>query len=117
MTEGGREQDQGRSHKRRGRPSAETVRLLDAWQEVLRAELRAVVDALKAEAPAGLLKDAKPSPLIPLDDARRDRLVDRGVKVAKELGASIDDGDPADGNATTETRNTGRKRKVDFGGE
>lgn len=113
----GRPQDQGRSRTRRGRPSAETTLLLTSWQATLRAELRAIVAALDARAPAGLLPADAPDPLIPLDDPKRDRLVDRGVKVARELGASIDDA-PEDGpTPTPATTPAKRRRKIDFGGE
>lgn len=121
----GRPQDQGRKHRRRGRPSPETRRLLEAWQDTLRAELRAIVAALEATADPGLLPAAPgetAKPAIPLEDPRRDRFVDRGVKIAKELGASIDaDPDPEAGPggapATSTPRPRGRRKPIDFGGD
>lgn len=113
MTEGGRPQDQERSHKRKGRPSAETVRLLTAWQDALRAELRAIVDALAATTQNLIAVELQ----IPLEDPRRDRLVSRGIAIAKELGASIDDG-PTDPDTPpgAPPKRPGRRGKVDFGG-
>lgn len=114
MTEGGRAQDQERSHKRKGRPSAETRKLLNAWQDALRAELRGIVAALEETKAPGLLP-GPPELAIALEDPRRDRFVDRGVKIARELGASIDDA-PDPEAAPTPARPSTRKRKIDFGG-
>lgn len=117
--ESGRPQDQGRKHRRTGRPSAETRRLLEAWQDVQRAELRAVVAALEATAAGGILPagDGETLPLaIPLEDPRRDRLIDRGIKVARDLGASIDvTPDPDTPGSAPATTPRPRRRKVDFG--
>lgn len=118
MTEGGREQDQERSHKKKGRPSPETVRLLTAWQDALRAELRAVVDALEAKEAGTLFAPGAsgPGPLYPLEDPRRDRFVSRGIAIAKELGASIDDTPAGPEGKTPAKRPPRRRARVDFGG-
>lgn len=113
MTDSGRAQDQGRSHKRQGAPSRQTARLLVAYQGTMRREMSAILAALNEPAPAGLLPDAAPTFAIPLDDPRRDRLWDRAVKLARELGTEIDL-TPAAGAAQPARRRS--PRKVDFGG-
>lgn len=113
MTEGGRLQDAGRSHKRRRKPSAADQRLLTEWHATLRAELRGIVDALAARQAGGLLPDADEL-MVPLEDPRRDRLIDRGVKVARELGGAIDESDAPDPEQPKSA--PPRRRRVDYGG-
>lgn len=112
MSDGGREQDQGRSHKRKGDPSPESRRRVERWRDVMRAELDMIADALEAKAKGLVGEDL----VIPLDDPKRDRLVSRGIQVAKELGAEIDPASatPADAPAGRPPKRRGR---VDFGGE
>lgn len=100
----------GKSHKRQGRPSAETSSLLADWQATMRAELRAIVEALGARK-TGLMPDVVEL-AIPLDDPRRDRLVDRGVKVGRELGTEVDVGGTAAPESAAPARV--RRRKPDF---
>jgi hypothetical protein len=110
----GRPQDQARRHRRVGTPSSATTTLLAAWQSTLRDELRAIVDALGARK-SGLIPDLAPEFTIALDDPRRDRLVDRGIRVGRELGTEVDPTPaPGQGPATPATR-ARRPRKVDFG--
>jgi enoyl-CoA hydratase/carnithine racemase len=92
--ESGRAQDQGRRHRRKGAPGAETLSLLARYQSAMRAELASILDALEA-VKSGLMTDVPPAPVIPLDDERRTRLWDRAVKLARELGTAVDPpGDP-----------------------
>lgn len=115
VTEGGRPQDQERSHKRKGRPSAETARLLTAWQDALRAELRMIVEALGERKAKGLGLTGDEL-VIALDDPRRSALVSRGIAIARELGASIDETPPDPNAPGAPPRPPGRRRKVDYGG-
>lgn len=81
----------------------------------MRAELDALAEALEARKADGLIPQDKPDPLIPLDDPRRDRLVTRGIQIAKELGAEIDpppETPPGDAPADPPRR----RGRVDFGG-
>lgn len=87
MTDASRPQDQGRRHRRKGAPSPATASLLAEWHTVLRAEMRQVVDAMAHG---------------PFDDPVRDKLIDRGIKVARELGTEVDAG------VTAETPDAGR---------
>jgi len=110
-SEAGRPQDQGRSHHRKGKPSAETTSLLADWQATMRHELRAIVEAVGARA-SGLLPDVPASFVIPLDDARRDRLFDRGVKLGRELGTEVDVAPPV---PEPTARRGPRRSRVDYG--
>ena len=110
----GRAQDQGRRHRSTGSPSRATVTLLVVWQETLRTELRAVVDALNAAAEPGLLADVAHKPAIGLDDPRRDSLIERGIKVARELGTEVDP-TPPPGTLPSPAPRSRRARPVDFG--
>src|SRR5262245_26309549 len=85
----GRAQDQGRSHRKRGDPSPATRDRLDRWYDTLRAELDSVIAQLTAVSDQTTLDGIAP-PAIPLDDARRDRYISRGVTIARELGAEVD---------------------------
>lgn len=116
MTDGDRPQDVGRSHRRRGAPSAETAELLTTYQVAMRDELRGILAALKAAKPLGLV-DVGPELAIPLEDPRRDRLWDRAVKLGRELGSAIDADPvpirPTEGSAAAKPRP--RRRKLDMG--
>ena len=109
--EAGRPQDQGRSHKRKGAPSAATRTLLVEYQEAMRAELRAVLGDLAPRVPpAGLLPDVQAVP-IRLPMAERIKAWDLAIKLGRELGTEIEPAAPP----VAASRPARRPRKVDFG--
>jgi hypothetical protein len=113
--EGGRPQDQGRTHRRRGRHSPETTALLGDYQAAMRAELRAVLGELEGvDPPPGLDLDGKPPERQrPKLDVRM-KLWDLAIKVGRELGAAIDADPPAtDGKPQTTPKRS--RARVDYG--
>lgn len=76
----------------------------------MRTELQAILASLAAKQ-AGLMPDLPEAFAIALDDPKRDRLWDRAVKLARELGAEVDLTPPAP-EAPGARR---RSRKIDFG--
>jgi hypothetical protein len=115
VTDGGRPQDQGRTHRARGRPSAETVSLLERYQASMRDELAGVLVELEGKIPAaGLLDEGlpRPDPVRP-SLADRARLWDLAIKLGRELGSSIDPTPPAPASSPRARR--ARSARVDFG--
>lgn len=115
MTAGGRAQDQGRKHRKAGRPSAATQALLVTYQDVMRRELRDLLTMIDGEETPQLGLDGRPLRTRP-DLGDRSRLWDLAVKLARELGGSIDDGTPADDDAPAPAASPVRRRRVDYGG-
>lgn len=112
-----RPQDAGRSHKRRGRPSAETSTLLAAYQEAMRTELRATLTEIEGVDPPPSLEltDEPPGKVRPKLEVRV-RLWDLAIKLGRELGTEVDPAggaDAADGSPPVARR---RRRRPDFGG-
>lgn len=93
MTEAaGRLQDQGRKHRRAGRPSPATVSLLGEYQDAMRDELRELLVEIRGRPlppGLGLTPDA---PAKRPSIAERGRLWDLAVKLARELATEIDAG-------------------------
>lgn len=108
---GDRPQDVGRRHRRKGRPSAETVALLEAYRQAMRDELRAVLGELEPVAPGGLMPDA---PKVRPPIAERARLWDLGIRLGRELGSAIDEPELEPAPPRARAR---RARAIDFGGE
>jgi len=79
----------------------------------MRSEVTAILDALEATTAPGLLPDAPATLVIPLDDPKRDRLWDRGLKILRELGSAID-ADPVPVKPATSSRKA-RRRRVEYG--
>jgi hypothetical protein len=111
---GGRPQDQGRRHRKRGPDGAaspETASRLAAWRTALRAELDLVIVELAGKpAPAGLIPDATPAMVRP-SLADRTALVTLGDRIARALGEDVDPPPPAE--PPTVTRR--RRGRPDFG--
>lgn len=106
-----RPQDAGRSHKRKGAPSAATRTLLDRYQSTMRAELAAVLDELEPAAPdpgLGLVSEPPKRPVI----GERIKLWDLGIKLGRELGSSIDGPEPP---PTVVGPGRRRRARVDYG--
>jgi hypothetical protein len=118
VTDAGRPQDQGRRHRAKGQPSAETASLLAEYQAAMRDELRACLVELKGSvAPTGLLdseftvSEVRTRP--PLKD--RAALWDLAIKVGRELGTAVDAG-PAKGSpAEAPAPRKWRRSRVDYG--
>lgn len=96
-----RPQDVGRSHKRRGLPSPESLALLERYRAALRAELGETLAELRPDAAGeGLGLVARAKPALP----QRLKLWDLALKLARELGADTDlpprPTDPAPAGAT-----------------
>lgn len=110
--ETGRPQDQGRSHKAKGRPSAETRSLLARYHAAMRDDLAAILDELEPRTPEpGLLPDVKAEPTRkPVKE--RAGLWDLAMRLGRELGAEIDPGPVAD---AAPARASGRRGRVDYG--
>ena len=109
--DGGRLATQGKSHKRKGAPSAETASLLAEWQETLRTELRAVTVELRGKVPdpgLGIVPVAAERPQL----TDRIRLVELGVKVATALGTEVDRRPPEPETGPARPR---RRARVDYG--
>ncbi len=121
MTEaaGGRPQDQGRTHRRRGRPSAETSSLLADYQAAMRDELRDVLGELRGKPPAAGLLDDPANPPAPVRPplTERARLWDLAIKVGRELGTEVDVTPAAGeaGPAQPAGPRKWRRGRVDFG--
>lgn len=115
MTEGGRPQDQGRRHRAKGSPSPETRSLLESYQRAMRDELRGLLAELEGKpAPAGLLDEGRPGPVVrPVLEVRA-KLWDLAFKLGRELGAEVDvPPPPAMPNPATPGRR--RRARPDFG--
>lgn len=110
-----RPQDVGRRHRRRGQPSSETRLLLTDYHGAMRRELRGLLAELEpsaVDAPQMQL-DGKPKPPERPKLEQRARVWDLAIKLARELGTSIDV--PAEEGETPATTAAPRKRRVDFG--
>jgi hypothetical protein len=84
-----RPQDAGRSHKRKGAPSAATRSLLTRYQDTMRDELSTILDDLAPRAQdAGLGLVPMPPQRPPI--AERTKLWDLAIKLGRELGSEID---------------------------
>ena len=113
MTDVGRAQDQGRRHRRKGAPSAETTSLLAEYQAAMRSELRAVLGELRGKLPdpgLGLVNGEPERPNL----TDRMRLWDLAIKIGRELGTEVDDR-PANEGAQPATRRKWRRARVDYG--
>lgn len=85
MSDGDREQDVERRHRRRPTPSVETEELLDRYRAAMRAELDDLLEEIRpATGQLGAFDGAVTRP--PLDD-RRPRW-DLAIKLARELAGS-----------------------------
>lgn len=95
VSDPGRPQDQGRTHRRRGSPSPATRALLDRYHAALRDQLGALLDELEPKMPAPGLLDGElaATPQRPTLE-RAGKLWDLAVKLARELGAEIDPAPP-----------------------
>jgi hypothetical protein len=108
-----RPQDAGRSHHRKGAPSAATRSLLADYQAAMRDELRAILDELRPVAPdPGLGLVAMPAKRPELN--QRTRLWDLGIKLGRELGTAVDV-EPADAGAVTQGPRKRSRAKIDYG--
>ena len=87
-----RPQDQGRRHRRAGRPSEATRTLLTTYQQAMRDELEAVLLELRGREPEAGLLEAELPPAKPVRPSLRDRqaLWDLAIKLGRELGSEID---------------------------
>jgi hypothetical protein len=106
-----RPQDAGRSHKRKGAPSAATRSLLTRYQDTMRAELAAVLDELAPAPPdpgLGMVPVAPKRPPI----ADRIKLWELGIKLGRELGSEIDSTPKAPAVVGPSRR---RRARVDYG--
>lgn len=82
-----RPQDVGRSHRRRGIPSPESLALLERYRQALRDELGETLSELRPGAGTdGLGLVAKGKPAL----TQRLKLWDLALKLARELGADTD---------------------------
>lgn len=112
---GGRAQDQGRRHRRRGSPSAETASLLAEYQEAMRTELRAVLAELRGVVPdTGLGLDGPAAGPVRPKLAERMKLWDLAIKVGRELGTEVD-GSRSDADAQPPTPRKRSRARIDFG--
>lgn len=113
----GRAQDAGRSHHKRGQPSPATTALLAQYHEAMRGELTEVLRELTGRPPDGVppqlaLDGTVPPPKRPsLKD--RAALWDLGVKLARELGSSIDPAPDRDAAGKPATRGPARLKRGD----
>lgn len=106
----GRPQDQGRRHRRKGSPTAETTSLLADWYSTLRDELRAVTVELRGKVPdPGLLPGVPQDPIRPKLNERVE-LVRLGVMVANALGTEVDPRPQAEAAPASRPR----RRKVEY---
>lgn len=96
--EGGRAQDQGRTHRRKGAPSAETSSLLVTYQAAMRDELRAVLAEIAGTVVDGLLGSDVKRPSLEV----RAKLWDLAIKLGRELGTEVDPS-PLPGTTPAET--------------
>lgn len=113
-TTGEREQDAGRPHRRRGRPSQATLSLLERYQAAMRDELGGLLRELEgAEPPPGLGLDANPPARVRPSLADRGRLWELAIKLGRELGSSIDPTPPP--SSTPAAPRGPSRRRVDFG--
>jgi hypothetical protein len=122
MADDGRPQDQGRRHRRAGKPSAETTTLLVRYQAAMRAELSALLADIAGRMPDhGLLGAAPGEDIQPVRPALKDRapMWDLAVKLARELGTEVDPAGGVGGDTTPAAAAKPRKwarSRIDFGG-
>lgn len=110
----GRAQDQGRRHRRAGKPSPETSTLLAEYQAAMRAELRTLLADLGGRVPApGLLDEPGQSPAA-VRPALKERIPmwDLAIKLGRELGTEVDPGPAPEVEPAPRSRRRGR---IDFG--
>lgn len=112
----GRAQDQGRRHRRKGQPTAETATLLAEYQTAMRDELRALLVDLRGSLPNPGLLDEPGADLSPVRPALKERIPmwDLAIKVARELGTEVDAGKPTGDEPEAVTPRRSRRR-VDYG--
>lgn len=113
MNDAGRPQDQGRRHRRKGAPGAETATLLDTYRAAMRAALRQVLHELEGTPqPDGL---TGPVPNKPPSTTERAKLWDLGIKLARELALETDLGDDPPADDDDEPARAPRVRRSAFG--
>lgn len=118
MTDAGRPQDQGRPHRKGGRPSAPTATLLARYQQAMRDELAGLLDELAPKVDPQLTLEGAPAPAKRPPIADRVRLWDLAIKLGRELGTEVDTtpGPSPTPNAARTGPGWGRRRgRVDFG--
>lgn len=113
----GRAQDQGRRHRRAGKPSAETSTLLVRYQAAMRAELSGLLDELRGKLPpAGLLDDAGLAAEVQRPALKeRTALWDLAVRLARELGTEVDPAAADHGTTGAAAPARRPRRRIDFG--
>ena len=105
--------DPAREHRRKGKPSPATRTLLERWQAALRAELADVLTELRPTPPADGMPWAEGSrPKL----ETRTRLVELGIRIARELGTEVDESDRRNGHAPDTPARPRPRSRVDFGG-
>ena len=112
MTDGaGRAQDQGRRHRRAGKPTAETATLLDESYAAMRRDLRRVLVHTRGPMPDPGLGLVEAEPVEP-SVAELRSWWELGKLLMTMLGTEVDDRPPADAPvAATPSR---RRAKVEY---
>jgi hypothetical protein len=107
-----RPQDQGRAHRKVGRPSAATATLLARYQQAMRDGLTAALDELAGHGQ----QDLTGKPILP-NATRTEQLWALAIKLARELGTEVDVTPPVGTPASGARPRRLTSRRVDFGGE
>jgi hypothetical protein len=111
----GRPQDQGRRHRRKGSPTAETATLLAQYQAAMRAELRSLLTDIRGKLPdpgLGLIETDPERPAL----SERARMWDLAIRVARELGTEVDQPDTGRPAETPPPPSGPRRRgRIDYG--